>query len=214
MSRLAIACATGVALLLTSAAQAAVVDVVLSSIVASDGSTTITAASITGTTTGTYDTGTGIVTMDSGTTAAQFNIGPSSAFTHLITDWTTGAGGYSATSYQCIEGTFGGLVGGSLCGGYNFGDNGSNESILSYASMPGVLIIGGDDFASGTVQQGTDYATSTISFGGGTLFMETANFQTTPGVLGVQLTFVPVPAAAWLFGSALALLGLRRRKNI
>ncbi len=209
-------------LLFVSGVQAATVSVTLTDVVSSDGTFATTADSITGTITGSYDTISGMVTMDAGTTSVriELNVGsPTHAWTGLHTNWTTGGGGYSATSFSCTEGTLGAILGASFCGAYNFGGNGFNESFLNYSTIPGTRTLGGDDFVTagaGAQQQGLDFATSTVSFGGGTLFMETAGFNTVPGLTGAQLTFsvapVPVPAAAWLFGSALGLLGWMRRK--
>jgi hypothetical protein len=41
---------------------------------------------------------------------------------------------------------------------------------------------------------------------------DSALIQKKFGAFGVEVTIIPVPAAAWLFGSALALLGWIRRR--
>ena len=71
--------------------------------------------------------------------------------------------------------------------------------------------------------QGNLYATSVASFENGILIMESHDWNDpnpdTPNdaLYGIQMVFsvseVPVPAAAWLFGSALlGLAGIKRKK--
>ncbi len=177
---------------------------------------------LSGTLTGTYNTASGVVTMDAGTTTVLFNLSPlpnNELFTHNHTNWTTGGGAYSASAYNCAEGQFGGSVGAHLCGNWSYGGNFVNESSVNYAAIPGTRTLGGDDGVVGPQQQGSDYAATTASFGGGTLVMQSALWNTLgmngSSTAGVELVFsaVPVPAAVWLFGSALGLLGWLRRRS-
>lgn len=123
-------------------------------------------------------------------------------------------------SYQCDNGTFLGFV--HFCGGYTYGANYLNESTLTYG--PGLafnLVLGGDDAFSDTNQTDpnagirnlqTAYAFGLRSFDGSTLSIGT---DVAPGLAGYEemlFQVVPVPAAAWLFGSALGLLGWARRR--
>ncbi len=176
---------------------------------------------LSGTLTGTYNTTSGVVTMDAGTTSVLFNLSPlpgNELFTHNHTNWTTGGGAYAASAYSCAEGQFGGGVGAHLCGNWTFGTNFINESSVNYGAIPGTRTLGGDDVSVGAQQQGSDYATSTASIGGGSLVMQSALWNTLgsggTSTGGVELVFnvVPVPAAVWLFGSALGLLGWTRRR--
>ena len=83
--------------------------------------------------TGTKYTYDGInISQMSAVTHAEFDINPlpnNELFTH---EWSgmelDGVGGHSTTAYQCIEGTFGGNVGASLCGNYNWGTDFVNQS--------------------------------------------------------------------------------------
>jgi hypothetical protein len=141
----------------------------------------------------------------------------------------------SASSYECIEGNFGALVSGNLCGNYDMGANYINESSMVYNvggdARNQSRILAGDDVAIGNAQALADFdnttvddnatyaglfnssgqlAMSTYSWDGITLKIHNMTGNTTQ-----TLTFsaVPVPAAAWLFGSAvLGLAGLKRKQ--
>jgi hypothetical protein len=79
---------------------------------------------------------------------------PGQLFTHNVVNLVVGGGGpASATSYSCIEGSFGTAVSASLCGNYNYGANFVNESTTTWG--PGSATsrtMGGDDVAIGPMQ--------------------------------------------------------------
>jgi len=143
--------------------------------------------------------------------------------TNLTID-TTGTGSAGGTSaYTCIEGTFVPSVGGNFCGGYTFGANFLDESTTVWG--PGLSVsqtLGGDDvvaFGGPRTISEYDFGTITLISGSNTLAPGTI-FSIGNGIGvgnpgGDALTFqvVPVPAAVWLFGSALGLLGWARRKS-
>lgn len=200
-----------------ASAEAAVVSVRLDAVIGGDDHGE-TPGVVSGTLGGVYNTVSGVVVMVAGSSSITF---PSLSqagnilFTDVHTDWETGGTGYSAGGYGCVEGTFDSPAG--FCGNYFFGSNGVDESSLDYSAIPGTRIVGGDDVAVGPMRQGQLYATSMSSFDGIALIMRSDLWNNLgPGGTstdGLQLTFsvVPVPAAIWLFGSALGLLGWSRR---
>jgi hypothetical protein len=105
-------------------------------------------------------------------------------------------------------------VGASFCGNYNFGGNFFNESSISYG--PGLAFsrtIGGDDVIIGGQQNITEYDGATTTVSGDTITISNINQAVTSGQsFTYQIQVIPVPAAAWLFGSALGLLGWARRR--
>jgi len=178
-----------------------------------------------------YDDATSVLTQTGGTFNARFNTSPTSTlFRHLTTGLVIGNGGAAtATSYVCAEGNFGAAVGASICGNYNFGANILNESTATWG--PGTSVnrtLGGDDFAVGPQQSVAILdGMSIVSWVGTTLQLSNRSCVGPCATLpagaynrGYIFTFsagpqvVPVPAAAWLFGGALAgLLALRRRPS-
>jgi hypothetical protein len=138
-----------------------------------------------------------------------------SMFTWNFSNLTVSGTGVFAGDFTCTEGTFTFTVGASLCGNYSFGPNYTNESTIDADGTN--LVLGGDDTASGDPQSmasytgmfpnGGDFVTSIVlangaPFGSGSQF--TWNVQA-----------VPVPAAAWLFGSALVgLAGVGRKRKM
>lgn len=129
----------------------------------------------------------------------------------------------SATAYTCVEGTFLGGVGANGCGGYNLGGNFIDESTTVWG--PGTAVaqtIGGDDVLTVgartiswtdqmsifTLISGVDGLTpgDVFSIGNGTAVGS-------PNGHAMVFQVVPIPAAAWLFGSALGLLGWTSAKR-
>jgi hypothetical protein len=163
-----------------------------------------------------YDTLTGVVSGN-GLYIARSQINPlpsSHLFTRTISNLAVGGGNAAtAASYSCVDGAFGPSVGAHLCGNYNFGGNFVNDSTLVYG--PGTSFsrtIGGDDAAVGTPQNLSQYDGMTADWDGTTLFVSNYDFDTG----GYNMTFVeavPIPAAAWLFSSALGLLSWIRHKR-
>jgi hypothetical protein len=208
----------------------------------------------------------GVLTMTSGTLYSAQRIGSGPAGDLILRDVTTGlaidtgAGTTTATSYDCIEGTFGAGTGAHTCG--NILLNGAvpgYESTLTY-NVGGDAdcinrTIGGNDAAAGPVRGLTNHASDTPDIDcadqsgrgakdmiyvventlgtGGQLIL--ANWNGTMAVpIGTCINSVskvaacgnnphwfvfrltdnavPVPAAVWLFGSALGLLGWVRRR--
>jgi hypothetical protein len=148
-----------------------------------------------------------------------------SMFTWNFSNLVASTAGSFSADFSCTEGTFTFTVGASLCGNYNFGPNYTNESTV----MPdGTVAIGGDDTFSGICSQvpcTTPIGQSIADFQGllptgATDFVSTIILSNgAPFGSGSQFTWaaeVPIPATAWLFGSAL--LGLsgisRKRKTI
>jgi hypothetical protein len=179
-----------------------------------------------------YDDATGLLTQTGGTFNVRFTITPTTTlFRHSITGLVIGnSAAASATDYSCAEGNFGGNVGASLCGNYNFGANFINESTVTWG--PGTAFArttGGDDKALGPQQSILAYdGFTTLSWTGTQLVLSNAvcnpaapgnsNGCATNGGFNSGYTWtlegaaVPVPAAVWLFGSALGLLGAVRRR--
>jgi len=165
-----------------------------------------------------YDTVTNLVSQTGGTFNARFTTAPTSTlFRTITTGLVVGNGGAAtASSYACQEGNFGPGVGASICGNYLLGANFSNESTATWG--PGTAVsrtIGGDDMAFGPQQSiATLNGFNTVSWIGTTLILSNANQALTSGYKFVfnAAQVVPVPAAVWLFGGALAALGAARRR--
>lgn len=212
----------------TGAAEAALYTATLTSHVTfSNNATAGSALNISSSTaTWQYDDVTDLVTQTGGLHNARAQTSPiSTLFRHSITGMVIGNGAAaSATSFVCTEGNFGGNVGASICGNYNFGANFANESSTTWG--PGTAFartMGGDDNALGPQQSILQYnGMTTVSFNGSTLVLSnatcTGSCTTTSGFNnGYQMTWsvtpvIPVPAAVWLFGSALGLMGVMRRR--
>lgn len=174
-----------------------------------------------------YDDVTNLMTQTGGTFEARLTTSPTTTFfRYTATGMVLGNGAAaSASTYVCQEGNFGAAVGASICGNYNFGANFTNESTTSWG--PGTATskaLGGDDVNVGPIQSiGAFDGMNVISWVGTTLQLSnracTGQCTTLPAGTyntGYLMTFsagpvVPVPAAAWLFGSALGLMGLARR---
>lgn len=162
-----------------------------------------------------FDAGTGVASMISGTYSYIAKVGLTPLMTHEMTGAAIGGGGAAtAASWDCLEGAFGGVVGASICGNYAFGGNYVNDSTYTPTLLGATVTIGGDDIVIGPVQTFNNSYDNmvTTSLGGG-------QFKISNGVVGVggyDFTFsaavVPVPAAVWLFGSALGFLGIARRR--
>ena len=212
-----------------TAAQAVVLSMTLVGTVSESNMGPSTAVVSSSTATWTYDTVTDVLTA-SGLYKEQTQIipTPGQLFTHNVVNLVVGGGlAASATSYACVEGSFGGGVGASLCGNYNFGGNATNESTTTWG--PGTAFsrtIGGDDGNIGPQQSLSQYdgmsssnvcgapCTNDGSWNGTTLVMSNASSAVAGyGITLVKQAAIPVPAAVWLFGSALGLLGWVRRKS-
>lgn len=163
-----------------------------------------------------YDDVSGQLTQVGGTLVANYQLIPGSItlFRHNITSLVVGAGApATAASYSCIEGNFGPEnVGAALCGNYTFGANYLDESTATWG--PGTAfsrVLGGDDSASGTPQNLTYFDGMTTASWNGTN-LQLSNATATTGYTMTLVSAVPVPAAAWLFGSALGLLAWTKRR--
>ena len=178
-----------------------------------------------------YDDVTSLVTQTGGTFNARGTTSPTSTlYRILITGLVMGSGGpASASTFSCVEGNFGAGVGASICGNYTFGENFINESTISWG--PGTAVsrtLGGDDSAVGAPASIASLdGMNTIAWSATTLILTnktcTQACTTLPAGSynsGQQWTFIwpipvppiPVPPAAWLFGSALGVMGWLRRK--
>lgn len=167
-------------------------------------------------------TSTGITHVRSQTNPTAFG----RVFDRYITDLTidlTAGDPSGTTAFLCENnpGTsqaagFGSVVGANICGNYTLGGNFADDSTMTYG--PGLAVsrtLGGDDVASGDPQSIADYELFLASWDGSTLVIQSADWVNTgTNSAGTQMTFsvVPVPAAVWLFGSALGLMGLARRR--
>jgi len=142
----------------------------------------------------------------------------------------------TAASYQCVEGTFLAGVGANGCANVSTGDDFTYDGSIAF-NVGGDAncvnrTVGGDDVSTGNVR-----GLMSVAGGGGcdatdgAFNLWTVVSYTGPGgqlivsngidigLAGTNyLTFsvaeavVPVPAAVWLFGSALGLLGVARRR--
>ena len=183
------------------------------------------AAALSGTLT--FSNGAGNALEADGSFSALYTIGMGTKTNELFTwnfgsDFVISGKGNSFGSFECdVDANplpnFGDTVGASLCGNYNFGANGYNESTVNLDGSG--KVIGGDDGDIGPAQSIADFQgfspnipptdfSSIIQLENGTIYS------------GAIWTFtanaapIPIPAAAWLFGSALGLLGWVRRRNM
>lgn len=164
-----------------------------------------------------YDTDTGELSS-SGVTHLRTSTTPipqGRHFDRLITDLNIVNGSAAgSTAYECISGGFGDVVGANMCGNYLYGDNFVDDSSVSYSGLSYTRTMGGDDVIAGDVQSIDDYNLLVTSWSGSALTLESPEWTNSGGTAGLQMNFsvIPVPAAAWLFGSALGLMGLARRR--
>ena len=174
---------------------------------------------------------TNLLTQTGGTFNVRFIIVPSTTlFRHSTTGLVIGAVlAATGSTFTCTEGDFGGNVGASLCGNYNFGGNFTNQSSSTWGPRTAFArTLAGDDMSVGAQQNISAYNDfATVSFDGTHLVMSNASCNPfVPGnangcasAAGVNtgyswiLSTVPIPAAAWLFGGALGVLGVVRRRS-
>lgn len=146
----------------------------------------------------------------------------------------TGNSTTSATSYECREGNFLAGVGAHGCANVSTGVNFTYQGTLAY-NVGGnancvTRTVGGDDMSTGNprglfsaaaaggcsaVDGAFDMWTVVDSWNGtpgDTLVLSNGIALTAAGTNYMTFTVVPVPAAVWLFGSALGLFGWIRRR--
>lgn len=210
-------------------ADAAVVNLTLRGVASYSGNGS-SAGNITSTTsTWDYDTVSGSLTQVGGTFNVRFTTAPTSTlFRHTATGMVLGAPTATASTFVCQEGNFGAGVGASICGNYSFGANFANESTATWG--PGTAsskTIGGDDVNFGPQQSiGAYNYFATVSWDGTILRMGNgacnpfapgnANGCATVGGFNTGYAWTlstPLPAAVWLFGSAVGLLGAARLRS-
>jgi hypothetical protein len=165
----------------------------------------------------TFSTGPANALQADGMFGASEKTGATPVFTwNFGSDFQISGAGTGSGSFTCTEGIFGSIVGVSVCGNYEFGANGYNESSINPDGTG--LVIGGDDFAR---DLGLAPAQTIDDFMGLLPLIPPTDFSsiivlengnTASGMTWTFTANVPVPAAAWLFGSAVALLGWMRRK--
>jgi hypothetical protein len=169
-----------------------------------------------------YDDATNLASQTGGTFNARFGTSPTATLYRLTTTGLVVGNGAAATAstFACQEGNFGpSVIGGfAICGNYSFGSNFVDETTMVYGpGTAAVRTLGGDDAPLGPPIRIQDFNTAlTVSWVGTTLTLSNANQFQTKGYswvfeAGPQVV-VPVPAAVWLFGSALGLLGVARRR--
>ena len=186
-----------------------------------------------------WDPGTGILSMTGTfqtTTHLSSNANGSSIISDKVTDMVinTVAGTTTAASYQCIEGTFLGGVGANGClttstGGdfansssalYNVGGNancinrtigGDDSSTGDVRGLSTLAASGGCDATSGAF---THYTVASYTGPGGQLILSNGIPIGSANTNYLTFSVVPVPAAVWMFGSALGLLGIARRRAV
>lgn len=180
----------------------------------------------------TYDSDTNILSS-TGVLHLRSNTSPTPGgrvFDRYITDLTidlnTGdPSGTTAFACENFPGTteaagFGYTVGANICGNYTIGDNFVDDSSVTFSGLTVTRVLGGDDVSAGDPQSIADYELFLASFDGSTLVIQSSDWLSQPqspaNSAGLQMTFsaavIPVPAAVWLFGSALGLMGLARRR--
>ena len=181
------------------------------------------------TSTWTFDTATGTAVQTGGTYSRLTKAGATPLMRHTMTGVTLSSAAATGTTWACLEGNFGTAVGASICGNYNFGTNLTNQSVYIPSTTGSSVAIGGDDGAIGPSQSLVNtYSGMTASaFGGapggfqnwclsnGTPSCSTTSTTGYDFVFQIASAVVPVPAAVWLFGSAVGLMGaMRRRKSV
>lgn len=124
-----------------------------------------------------------------------------------------------ASTYECTEGTFLSMVGAHGCANVGLGSNFTYESSVTYnvGGNPDNVtrVIGGDDTDMGPPRDLSDAFSlfTIVQDSGGTLILSNGIDIMSAGTSYMTFSVVPVPAAAWLFGSALGLLGWARRRR-
>jgi hypothetical protein len=135
------------------------------------------------------------IVTGSGLYYAQYQISPlqpGQLFTHSISNLIVGGGGAaSAAAYECVEGSFGTIVGGNLCGNYSFGGNFIDDSSISYG--PGTAFsrtIAGDDIIVGPQQSLRNYDGLRTFFTGPKVVLSQ---PVIPGIGRYEMTFDVIP---------------------
>ncbi|MEZ5564717.1 MAG: VPLPA-CTERM sorting domain-containing protein [Gammaproteobacteria bacterium] len=165
-----------------------------------------------------YDTDTAELS-GSGVTHLRIASGPTAMSRHfdrLITDLNIVNGSAAgSTAYECVSGGFGALVGANMCGNYLWGDNFIDDSSITYSGLTFSRIMAGDDVIAGAPQSISDYDLLVASWDGSTLTLESPEWTAAGGTAGLQMNFsaVPLPAAIWLLGSAIGILGLAQFRS-
>ncbi|MEO7385681.1 MAG: hypothetical protein ABIX37_01965 [Gammaproteobacteria bacterium] len=185
-----------------------------------------------------WDPVTGILSMTGTfqtTSHLSSNANGSSVISDKVTDMVinTVAGTTTAASYQCIEGTFLGSVGANGCLNVSLGDDFALNSSAAY-NVGGNAncvnrTVGGDDSSTGNVRglsslaagggcDATDgaflhYTVLSYTGPGGQLILSNGIPTGSPNTNYLTFSVVPVPAAVWLFGSAVGLLAAARRRT-
>jgi hypothetical protein len=180
----------------------------------------------------------GTTLSSTGVTSMLSTAGPSTLFTNLIGDYgLVMNGAASGSSYECANGTFGPFIQFNMCASTTYGTNGIDETVVTYniggdaSNQSTNYGLNGDDGFAGPSQSLSDFdmvtaddnaAYSLLVNGSGQLGYTTYNWDGITLVVNnlygnttTTTTFsaVPVPAAAWLFGSALlGLAGIKRKK--